>query len=99
LASSSKLDLAIFKTSSGDLQIGWVGNSNDLITVQHQNTVDTAIERLQLDDGSYMTSADVNLIIQTMSSYAVSNGVSFSSLTDVESNSNLMAIVNNGWHT
>ena len=99
LASSSKLDLALFKTTSGDLQIGWVGNSSNMVTVQHQNNADNVIERLQLDDGSYLTAADINLVIQTMSSYAADNHVSLNSLTDVESNSNLMAIVNNGWHT
>jgi Ca2+-binding RTX toxin-like protein len=98
-SSITKLDVAFFQTEGGDLQVGWTDNTGDLITVQNQNNVDTAVERIQLSDGIYMTSVDINLVIQAMSSYATANSVSFSSLSDVENNSNLLAIVNSGWHS
>jgi hypothetical protein len=37
-------------------------------------------------------------VIQAMSSYATNNSVSFTSLNDVENNTNLMGIINGAWH-
>jgi len=90
--------VAIFKTAAGDLQIGFADSTSDLLTVQDFGTTGHQVEKFLLSNGNYLTNADVNSVIQAMSSYAVSNGVSFTSLSDVESNSNLMGIINAAWH-
>lgn len=97
-ASVVKADIALFM-SGNDLQIGYKNNATDQITVVNQQLASGSIERFQANDGTYLTNADVNLVIQQMSSYATANGVSFTSLSDVENNANLMAIVNGAWHT
>jgi Ca2+-binding RTX toxin-like protein len=93
-----KNDIALFQTAGGNLEIGYTNSAGDLITVQGQNTAGTAIERFELSDGSYLTDADVNSVIQAMASYATTSSASFTSLSDVENNSNLLTIVNSGWH-
>jgi len=90
--------VALFKTASGDLQIGFTDNASDLLTVKNFATSGNQVEKFLLSTGNYLTNADVNSVIQAMSSYAVSNGVSFTSLADVEANSNLMGIINAAWH-
>jgi len=94
----SQNQVAIFKTTSGDLQIGFADSTSDLLTVHDFGTAGHQVEKFLLSTGNYLSNADVNSVIQTMSSYAVSNGVSFTSLSDVESNSNLMGIINAAWH-
>ncbi len=52
---------------------------------------------LVLADGSFMTDADINQIIQEMSAYATAEGIAMDSLADVRQNEELMAIVANHW--
>ena len=94
----TKSNVAIYM-QNGNLQIGYQGDSADLITVQGQNTSTGSIERLQASDGTFMTNSDINTVIQNMASYATSNGISFTSLNDVKNNTGLMNIVAAGWHT
>ena len=89
--------VAIFQDSSGNLQIGYTDSSGDLITIQNQST--NTIEHFQLSNGNFMTASDINSIISSMAAYAATNSVSFNSLSDVENNTNLMALVNSGWHS
>jgi len=89
-----KSSIALFKDSSNHLQIGFTNSSGDQITVNAVND----IERYQLSNGSYLTNADVNQVIQAMSSYATSHGIALTNLNSVEQNQNLMAIVQNAWH-
>jgi len=96
-ASVIKANIAIFM-SGNDLQIGYKNNATDQITVVNQQLASGSIERFQANDGTFLTNADVNSVIQAMGSYATSNGISFTSLSDVENNTNLMAIVNGAWH-
>jgi Ca2+-binding RTX toxin-like protein len=96
-SSVTQSSIGLYQDSYGNLQFGY-GSFGDVVTIQEQGTTDGNIERFQLSDGAYMTDADVNLVIQQMSSYATSHSASFSSLSDVENNSNLLAIVNSGWH-
>jgi Ca2+-binding RTX toxin-like protein len=92
-----KSQVAFFMSGS-NLQIGYAGSS-DQITVQNQSTGTGKVERFELSDGGYLTSNDVNQVIQSMASYATSNGVSFTSLSDVENNAALLSIVANAWHS
>jgi Ca2+-binding RTX toxin-like protein len=88
-----KANIALFQNGS-NLQIGFTNSSGDQITTNSMSD----LSKIQLSDGQYLTNTDVNLIIQDMSSYATTNSVSLTSLSDVESNSGLMAIINGAWH-
>jgi Ca2+-binding RTX toxin-like protein len=92
-----KANIAMFM-SGNDLQIGYKGDTTDQTTVVGQQTSTGSVERFQLSDGSFLTNADVNSVIQAMSSYAVSHGASFTSLSDVENNSGLLSLVSSAWH-
>jgi Ca2+-binding RTX toxin-like protein len=80
------------------LQIGYVG-SDDRITLDNQTSSVIAIERFELQDGLFMDAEDVNRIVAAMSQYAANNGISLTSLADVQNNPDLMNMVNSGWHT
>jgi len=97
--SVSQANVALFMTSDGDLQIGYTNSTGDLITVQNQSNTGNAIEQFQLSNGHFMTAADINNVIAQMAVYAATNSVSFTSLSDVENNANLMTLVNSGWHS
>ena len=76
-SSISQASIALFKDSNNHLEIGFTNSSGDQVVLDNVND----IEQIQLSDGSYLTSADVNLVIQSMSNYATNNSVSFTSLT------------------
>ncbi len=95
-SSIAKAKVAFFKTGN-DLQIGYVGTT-DKITVQNQAVATGTVEKFTLSDGSFLTTADVNNVIASMSSYASAHGIAMTSLTTVENNANLMAIANAAWH-
>jgi Ca2+-binding RTX toxin-like protein len=96
-ASVIKANIALFM-SGNNLQIGYKNSTTDQITVVNQQLASGSIERLQASDGTFLTNADVNSVIQAMSSYATSHSVSFTSLSNVENNSNLLSIVSSAWH-
>jgi hypothetical protein len=50
--------------------IGYTGNSTDKITIQSQTTAANTIERLELNSGYYLTDANINQVIQDMSTFA-----------------------------
>jgi Ca2+-binding RTX toxin-like protein len=97
-ASVIKANIALFM-SGNDLQIGYKNNATDQITVVNQQLASGSVERFQASDGTFLTNADVNLVIQAMSSYATNNGIALTDLNTVEQNQNLMAIVQNAWHS
>jgi len=86
--------VALYQDQYGQLIVGFSNSSTDQITI---NSLPNLGE-IELSNGNYLTNADINLIIQDMSSYATNNSVSFTSLSDVENNANLMAMVNGAWH-
>jgi Ca2+-binding RTX toxin-like protein len=98
-SSVSQSAIAVFLNGSGDLQIGYTDSAGDLITIDNFGTADYALETFTLSNGNYMTSAEINTVISDMVAYATANSVSFTSLSDVKDDSNLMAIVNSGWHS
>ncbi len=88
--------IALFKNGS-TLQIGY--GIDDQITLSNysDSTTGNRIEEIILNDGNSMTAADINQIIQDMSAYATTAGISMDSLDDVRNNEELMAIVASGW--
>lgn len=94
----SKDNVAIFMDGSNNLVIDYdVLVSDSQITVQDQ--ANNTIEKLELSNGEYLTDADINQIIQDMTTYATDNGISMTSVQDVKNNADLMNIVAAGWHS
>ena len=90
--------IALFKNGN-NLQIGYVGNTTDLITVKSQFVTGNSVEKLASQDtGKFLTNTDINTIIANMSAYATDHGITLSSIETVKNNAGLLAIVNTGWH-
>jgi|GEM_PF-744355 len=86
--------IAFFQDANNHLEIGFTNASGDQVILDNVND----IEQIQLSNGNYLTNADLNLVIQQMSSYATNNAISLTSLNDVENNANLMGMINGAWH-
>ena len=85
-----------FMMKNGNLLIGYA--QNDTINVQYAQNTQAQIEKFTLSDGNYLTSNDLNVIIQSMSAYATDHGMSITSLDTVKNNQALMNIVAGAWH-
>jgi len=73
--------------------------SGDSIKITDQSTTTSQIERFELDDGHYVSSADVNLLIQQIAAYQdLHTEVNIANVNDVRNNQDLMTIVSNAWH-
>jgi VCBS repeat-containing protein len=94
--SVNKEDVAFF-SRWGSLQIGY--GAADQVDVMPSGFGQTGIERIELADGSYLTDADVNQLIQQMAAFAVDEGIAMNSLNDVRDNQELMTLVANSWHS
>ena len=92
----SKSDLALFM--GGNNLIIKYGN-DDVITVGDQAYSGRGISTIQLQDGYFLTENDINRIIQEISAFANSNGISITSVDDIRNNQQLMNIIANAWHT
>ena len=88
--------ISLFKNGS-TLQIGY--GIDDQITLSNYSDSETGnrIESITMADDSSMTAADINQIIQEMSAFAISEGISIDSLDDVRNNEDLQAIVASHW--
>jgi VCBS repeat-containing protein len=80
----------------GTLQIQY--GDDDILEIRQQNHPKRGIERIELEDGSYLTDADVNQLIQQMAAFAVDEGIAMNSLDDVRKNQELMTMVAGAWH-
>ena len=96
-AAIDKSQIAVFKNGN-NLEIGYLADSTDKITVQNQFTTGGKIEQFDLGNGQFMTSSDVNRVVQSVASYASDHGISLSNINSVKNNTELMAIVAGGWH-
>ena len=56
------------------------------------------IEKVQLADGNYLSSTDIDKLIQSMSLYVTTKGISLPSANDVSKNAELMTMIANSWH-
>ena len=91
----SKEDIGFFKSGSS-LNI-YYGES-DNIKINYQSLSSNKIERVELNDGSYLTNQDMELIIQEINAYAKDKGIQITSNDDIRVNQELMQIVNSYWH-
>ena len=97
----SKDTIAIYKDNE-DLIIDYGDNlGTDRITVLNQCGTDSSkyVERVQLNDGSYLSNSDINALIQNMTAYAANNDIQISSINDVKNNADLMNLVATAWHS
>ena len=72
---------------------------SEFITIQNQKNEANRIEKLQLDDGSYLTNTDMDKIIQQLSAYSKDHGFHLKDNTQIQNNQAMMNIVAAGWHT
>ncbi len=87
---------AVVKTGT-TLQIGYGVSDQITMSSYSDSTTGNRIENITLSDGSYMTDADINQIIQEMTAYAVAEGIALNSLDDVRQNEELMTMIAGSW--
>ncbi|MDR0762496.1 MAG: hypothetical protein LBF13_05565, partial [Campylobacteraceae bacterium] len=91
----SREDIGFFASgSSFKLYYG----EDDSIKIDYQNLSFNTVERVELNDGSYLTNQDIELIIQEINAYAEDKGIHITSNDDIRDNKELMQIVNSYWH-
>jgi Ca2+-binding RTX toxin-like protein len=78
-----------FFVQNGKLNVSYGDGDNIAITGN--------VSRYELADGSYLTDADVNYIIQQISAFSQSNGVSFSTANDVRQNEQMAQLIAATW--
>ena len=88
-----KLNIAIYKQGS-DIIIDYGETAGqDIVTIKSNYA-----ETITLSDGSYITNAEINQIIQNMAAYAANNSIEFTNINSVKNNEDLMTLVANSWH-
>ena len=87
--------VALFQDGQ-NLIVGY--GSTDAITITNQAASDYEVEKIQLDNGLFLTNDDVNLVIQQMTAFAADHGIALTSIADVRANQDLMNIVVSAWH-
>jgi VCBS repeat-containing protein len=92
----TKDDISFFMRGN-DLLLQY--GESEFITIQNQKNEANRIEKLQLDDGSYLTNSDMDQIIQQLSAYSKDHGFHLKDNTQIQNNQAMMNIVAAGWHT
>lgn len=90
-------NIAFYLQSDNNLAIKY--SDNDSITVSSWSNTSNKIEMFQLSYGKYLTSTDIDNLIQSMSAYATSKGISLSSVDSVSKNADLMTMIADAWHS
>lgn len=91
----TKKDVSFFMKGN-DLLLQY--GENEFITINNQKNQANQIEKLQLDDGSYLTNTNIDQIIQQLNAYSKDHGFHLNNNTQIQSNQALMNIVASGWH-
>ena len=86
-----------FIMNDGNLLIKY--GDGDTIKIHGQSNDKQAIEKFELSDGSFITSDNIENIIQEMSAYATDKGIDMSSQDNIRNNEALMQIVTSGWQS
>lgn len=94
--SVNKNNIAVFLDGSNNLYIDY-GSTSGTDKIRISNT--STIEKVQLNDGKFLTNDDINLIIQNMTTYASTNGIALNNINDVKNNNELLNLVATGWHS
>jgi len=93
----SKDNIAFFMQGS-NLIISY--SYSDQITVLNQKNSKYAIEKIRLNDGHFLSAADINNIIQSVTSYDKAHTeLTITNVNDVKSNTELMTYITAQWHS
>jgi hypothetical protein len=85
-----------FYTNGNDLVINYF--DNDSVTISNHANQSYQIESIYLYDGNYLTSNDINRIIQDMNSYIIDDGISIDNIhNSIKNNDEFMQIVMGDW--
>jgi len=93
----TKEDISFVMSRHGNLDIQY-GNK-EVVTIHNQNNTKMQIERLELSDGSYLTSTDIDLLIQQLTAYSKDNGASMKNNHHIRDNETIMQIINTAWNS
>ena len=85
-----------FTMQHGDMFIQYA--TDDLIKVKDADDTRGQIEKVELNNGLYVTNDDINFIIQQINAYGVEKGMDHISNNDIQNNPDLMNIVSSAWH-
>lgn len=88
--------MAFYLQANKDLTLQY--SANDSITVSTWSNTANKIEKVQLSDGNYLSSTDIDKLIQSMSAYASTKGISLSNIDSVSKNADLMTMITSSWH-
>ena len=90
-----KNEIAFFINSKNELIIDYGKDTNtNKITVNDQTS--NPIENIIIGNYSH-NNTQIDQIIQNINAYAVQEGISINSVSDIKNNEDLMNIVNNSW--
>lgn len=93
---TTKQDITFIKDWEGNLKLSY--SSQDEITILNQFDKNRQIEKIELKDGSYLTSNTIENIIQQMNAYATDNGITLTKEA-IKNNQDLTQIVMSGWQS
>jgi len=85
-----------FNFDRRDLYIQY--GESDEIRVKYQTRDKYAIEKVELADGNYLSSGDIDNLVQQLHAYADDNGLDIDNNRDIQNNQELMQIIQNAWH-
>ena len=90
-----------YDSSTGDLIVDYgttAGNDKVSFTDYNHNT-DNNLERIETNEGDYLTVTQINNIISEITSYNANNDPDLTSVEDVKGNSTLMTYISSQWQT
>ena len=85
-----------FMIRHGDLYLQY--GEDDSIKINNQTSNKQKIEKFELEDGSYLTHDDVNLVVQQLNAYASDNGIHRINNETIRNNQEMMNIVSSAWN-
>lgn len=86
----------MFNYSSSNIKISY-SNEDSINITSFKSMSQKRIEKIELDDGSYITYDDINNITQQMNSYATTNGIDITNINNIKLNEDLMNIFESSW--
>ncbi len=72
-------------------------SDSDRVVISGQSRENSKIVRIELNDGSYLTNADVDLIVQQISAFASEQGIWKPDNNDIRNNEQMMQIITSVW--
>ena len=93
----TKDDLSFTMNFFGNLEIQY--GDNDFVTVHNQDEENDRIERIEFSDGSYLSSDDIDIIVQQINACTVDVGLTQVSNAFIKDTREMMQIVTSAWHT